>query len=270
MHRLRFKDFKSLKQFDFCYICGEFLRHKKNNSSSGNAPDDRNDDHVPPKSVFLPQNRNLALTLPAHRKCNESYSITDEQLAELFRVSRLGSGHGKCKTISFEIKPEIGSGSSVTIDINPIVARWARACHAAIYRRPLAHITGFRAVTPMYEVVESSDGTGVSPNLDQDRLFSGLLRANFLSDNFDSIEAWGGSFRYRCVWTKLDPPVCTDVCVFGVQLLDWNRFDSVRPWSPRGCFGFYVPPNGRPHDATSSVRFDSTDVPLIVRDPFSA
>jgi hypothetical protein len=57
------------RQLDFCYMCGKpFI---------DDNPSTR--DHVPPKSIFLAEDRDWPLILPAHEHCNSEYSFSDEQ-----------------------------------------------------------------------------------------------------------------------------------------------------------------------------------------------
>lgn len=50
-----------------CYICGQPV-----------ALAERDLDHVPPKSLFNPEDRQHLITLPTHRACNQSFAKDDE------------------------------------------------------------------------------------------------------------------------------------------------------------------------------------------------
>lgn len=50
-----------------CYICAEPI-----------APEDRDKDHVVPKGLFNPEDRDNLITLPTHQSCNQSFAMDDE------------------------------------------------------------------------------------------------------------------------------------------------------------------------------------------------
>jgi hypothetical protein len=67
-----------------CYLCCEPITN------------DRTDDHVPPKQLFAPQirrthNLDRLATLPAHGRCNQSYSRDEEYFVATLAPIALGS-----------------------------------------------------------------------------------------------------------------------------------------------------------------------------------
>lgn len=58
---------ENLARPQLCYICAEAI-----------APEDRDVDHVPPKCLFNPEDRQDLMTLPTHRACNQSFAKDDE------------------------------------------------------------------------------------------------------------------------------------------------------------------------------------------------
>ena len=65
---------RRVKELPFCYLCGEKLSEPQN------------DDHVPPTSIFLPDDRNVPLILPTHKKCNNDRSDEDQLIGQLIDI----------------------------------------------------------------------------------------------------------------------------------------------------------------------------------------
>ena len=72
--------FRPVQSLAFCYLCGEgFSEHAE-----------KTRDHIPPKSIFAPEDREPPLILPTHRNCNEAQSGYDEVVGQL-----IAAIHGK-------------------------------------------------------------------------------------------------------------------------------------------------------------------------------
>lgn len=78
-----------------CFICAEPIAHA-----------DRTRDHVPPRNLFLPEDRENLITLPAHRACNESFGKDDEYFQ--LQVSARAYPHPKVRKLWGDLIP--GSG----------------------------------------------------------------------------------------------------------------------------------------------------------------
>src|SRR5438093_1112647 len=116
---------RSAQGLPFCYLCGKPLA------------DPRNDDHVPPSSIFLTADRNFPLTLPTHVKCNSDRSAEDQVIGQL-----IGLLHGKSPKVTHnKLKVKVGEFEDGTpvmavegLDLRAIIRRWIRGFHAALYQ----------------------------------------------------------------------------------------------------------------------------------------
>jgi hypothetical protein len=120
------QDLRRAQAFDFCYLCSApLLPHQQ-----------RDRDHVPPKAVFLPEDRSPPLLLPTHRACNGGENLADEKIGQLIAL-RYGRVPEDPKNRRLEFALGDGHAAVVNCDVDAAVWRWIRGFHAALYGGPL-------------------------------------------------------------------------------------------------------------------------------------
>src|ERR1051326_4894831 len=70
------KQAREVQKLDFCFLCGKLF----DNSSQDLG---KTLDHLPQQAIFAASDKNFPLKVPAHRKCNNDWSKSDEIVAEL-------------------------------------------------------------------------------------------------------------------------------------------------------------------------------------------
>src|SRR5271156_6580819 len=116
------KDFRKVRRLPFCYLCGNTL-----------PEDDVTDgDHVPPKSAFNARDREPALKLKTHRKCNTGFSVADKRVGQ-FIAMRRREEPPPIRDQALTFMSGGGLTAITNLNIDAAVWRWVRAFHAALY-----------------------------------------------------------------------------------------------------------------------------------------
>ena len=189
------KDFRKVNGLPFCYFCGEPF----NNSI------ERTRDHVPPKSIFLPEDRTPPLILNAHNKCNCEQSYADNEIGQLINILHDKIPAKKNKILRFGLyKGDDGTiNSLINLDLEGIIFRWIRGFHAALYHEYLL-IPRLRKVhAPIVSAIK--DGTKIigEPIQGQQLIFVDAIKKNRKAENVDKIISNNGKCKYECVWYKM-------------------------------------------------------------------
>jgi hypothetical protein len=244
------KDFQTVfKSLSFCYLCGKPFQSKK----------DMTRDHVPPSSVFKVADKSPALILPAHKECNREQSIYDEEIGQLIGLLHgkpvdLGKSRLKIGTGNFPDKTQAGV---VPINMKPIIFRWVRGFHAAIYQEFLPAGTKKAIHLPMPSL--KLDGDKVSPLKDilpQQYKMVEVIKKNRAVDRLDRIECRNSECVYECVWDQADNGAW--LCIFALQIYNWKDLGDPVHFIQRGCSGSYM--SQYPINATKGV---SIEIPIL-------
>jgi|SRR5262245_45220128 len=246
------RDFQNVfKSLSFCYLCGKPFQGNK----------DRTRDHVPPSSVFQDTDKSPALILPAHKACNGEWSKYDEEIGQL-----VGLLHGKPVDLK-KSRLKIGTGNFpdktqagvVPINMKPILFRWVRGFHVAIYKEFLPADTKRVIHLPMPSL--KRDGDKVSPLKDilphQYKIVE-VIKKNRAIDRLDRVECRMGKCVYECVWDQLNNGDW--LCIFALQIYNWKDLGDPVHFKQRGCSGSYTTQKSHPSNATKSV---SIEIPIL-------
>ncbi len=222
------QDLRAAWRRDFCYICGEVLSTDQKPSR----------DHVPPTSLFAPEDRDPPLILPTHHDCNMERTRQDELIGQI--VSLL---HGRIP------RPEIMNLPLFAIDRGPgrtprgglhdfpfisIVFRWVRAFHAALNGEFLPDQGGF-----IWAPFVGSDDLHGPPTDDSRgrRFLTQRFKAQAKINRLDRIVCRNGKCEYGCFW--LDDDDGRPSCIFGLRIYEWERLSDPERPPRRGCLGWY-------------------------------
>jgi hypothetical protein len=221
-------------QLEFCYVCGKPFTE--------NNPATR--DHVPPRKIFLEEDRNWPLILPAHRNCNSEYSFSDEQakgLLALLRPSDKPVAPHRTEQVGIVERDSKPAGVLIKgLSLRRIVAKVLRACHAALYHEYLRNEDTNRAVLLPLPIFDPETGD-VDKNelLPQHEMLCNVIKDNRSISNVDKIQAYNGKFRYEAVWGSLDNDKETYFGIFAIDICEWHNLANNVLGSPQGCFGMY-------------------------------
>jgi len=229
---------------DTCYLCGERL-------DDGQATDR---DHVPPKSIFLPEDRKVPLILPAHKKCNQDFSIPDEQTKHL-----VAAIHGKVERLPVRSRAagtivRDGSPTGLLLQgypLHSVVHRIMRGCHMALYGQTLPMDTPHKILTPL-PAFDVETGRPLDDNfLVQHERFCRLLKLQRKIGQVDFIHAYGGKFRFECVCAVSDDGSCNFV-ICAIDIYGWHKLGDQVLGRPQGCIACYqLPKNEVPAGAST-------------------
>jgi len=178
------KDLAALQAMTFCYLCGKEY-----------GPDDEtNRDHIPPKTIFLTEDRNTPLILPACEGCNQDQSQHDEMVGQL--ISFLHRTPPRPEQLRLNIR-----GGRVTQDGSPIafaqnlnleeiVWRWVRGFHAALYGEYLPQNIKKRRVHVPFQrgTVDKDNKISYEPLLPQVAVIVEEIKKNRMTRTLDRIE----------------------------------------------------------------------------------
>lgn len=253
------KDFRGVRRLPFCYLCGDWFVEA----------DVADGDHVPPKAAFNARDREPALKLETHRKCNGSFSVADRKVGQLIALRRREEPP---PVWNQALKFATGGGMAAVTNLNldAAVWRWIRGFHAALYRQPLleAHHT---LRTPFPRADGARGQYVLQPLLEQHKLAVATIKRNRAWNNLDRIVSNRGQLRYECVWCLADDGRSW-LCVFGLDIYDWKDLGHSTAAIPaRGCAGIYsIKDSAAPAGASQSR--DSVIAPINddELDPFEA
>lgn len=225
------KDFQSVRNLPFCYLCGrDFV---EGDLLSG--------DHVPPKATFNARDRQPHLKLQTHKACNESFSVEDKKVAQLIAMRRWeGPSSERDAALEFAVYPGFGAGVT-NLDVDQAVWRWIGGFHAALYRQPL--LTDHRSiVTPLPRADMSTGVPKVRSLRPQHALAVKTIKYNRLTGTLDTIVANNRQLRYECVWAEGDDRDKW-LCLFALDIYDWKDLGSHTAETPaRGLCRLLRPP----------------------------
>lgn len=251
------QDFRQVQTLPFCYVCGrEFV------------PGDSTDrDHVPARKVFHVRDREPAMWLPTHKKCNGEHSGVDQRMTQL-----IGVRWGKALTArdrQLDVKV-FGPATAAVMNLNIdyVVMRWVRAFHAALYREPLQ---GFKhaLVTP-FPTVKRTPITAINPIQGQHLAYVQTIKEQRALRNLDRISSNNRKLTYECVWTQTDGGEVW-LCVFALNLYDWKVLGKTIGQPLRGCAGMYLRESRPPPDTATRKRMTPIIIPNLDQlDPFAA
>jgi hypothetical protein len=199
------KDLRTVQRLPFCYICGDHL-----------LEDDVTDgDHVPAKAAFNARDREPALKLRTHKRCNANLSVDDKKIGQLIALRRRESPPPRRdQALRFMAKRDMVAVTNLNIDT--AVWRWIRGFHAALYREPLIGAR-YSIRTPFPRADDIQGQLMLQPLLVQHRLAVATLKRNRAWLNVDRLETNRGQLRYECVWCLSDDGT-TWFCMFGVDI----------------------------------------------------
>jgi hypothetical protein len=252
-------DFRIVQALTFCYLCGGLF----------SQCDSKNRDHVPPKNLFAKADRNLPLLLPTHCDCNSSYKMTDEKIGQLVALKR--SYVPTCienRRLKFKIIPRLGLSAITNLNIDAVVWRWVKGCHAALYREYMVDTDYKSLVTPLMRAEIVQAGFIISPILPQHYLIVKEIKINRALSNVDSIRSNNNKFVYECIWVQSDNKEAW-ACFFAIDIYGWSDLCSEKLRLRRGCFGLYILPEGKAPEKASKAKTSHLIIPnLSPLDPF--
>ena len=262
------QDFRTVQKLPFCYLCCEHFK----------PGDDINRDHMPPSALFEQEDRDVPLILPTHVECNAREHVSDEIIGQF--VSLI---HGRpSKRGRRPLDATVGqiAGKPITLirglSINRLIRRCVRGFHAALYHESLPSDTS-NVFHPPLRGGDLDGDTGQPTDevqamlvgdqgVGQHARFSTVLKQNRIAGNTDTVVSRNGKCVYECVWSKLDNG--TPICIFGLKIYEWQQFDQLAGYPPRGCVGIYWPTTGRPKIATRETELEFPFSNNDALDPF--
>lgn len=240
----------------FCYYCGVDFA----------ATDQVNDDHVPPSSVFLPDDRNFPLLLPTHYDCNHGEHLVDQAVGQLVGILHARAPRKEHNRLAVyaghdtDRQPVAAVGG---FDLPRIVRRWISGFHAALYLEPLRCDGQFMTILPLATGDLDTGRIDEVPAIAYELVRA--IRTN-RSKGLDRIVTRSGKCTYECVWLESDDGRW--FCAFALDVYRWAELGDTARFGRRGCFGMYVPTDGQVSlGATRGLRpgDEQVETPL---DPF--
>ena len=254
------KALQNCGKLGFCYLCGKPFQ----------SGDDHDRDHVPPKAIFLPEDRIGPLILPTHSACNQGESVGDEL------VSQLVSAHHKklprqeqmrLKFIGGRLKPD-GEPIAFTENLNLVgnIWRWVRGFHAALFGELLPKTNRYSVHPPFPSGRKENDQLTRDPILLLLSLVPEVIKKNRIAKNLDILTCYNGKCHYESVFVRADND--EPMCFWALRLYDWERLADQRWAASRGCIGGYHPPAGIPENASKGTKLDFPFPNTDPLDPF--
>lgn len=237
------KALRNVSSFKFCYLCGKEF-------GDGDKLDK---DHVPPENIFAKEDRNPPLKLLSHESCNNIRSDDDQIIGQLVSLVR-GKAPPERQTLLDISKVTLGdmrgTGILQNVVLEPIVRRWIRGFHAALYKSYLSPESTFSTVLP-FPVGKMVNGfASISPIPESAYAFTHSILVALQNDVFDSIVTCNGKMQYICIWTQSDHGRW--ICVYALNLYEWSDLGDIHNFDKRGCTGMYAMASGE-HPSTAST-----------------
>ena len=224
--------FRTVRNLSFCYLCGKPFT----------AADIKSRDHVPPKSIFAPIDRE-PLLLPTHVACNNSFELIDEKIGQLIALRYGKVPSPEHRRLKFTFSPtDINLGAVTNVNVVAAVWRWIAGFHSALYREPAIGIQG-SVVTPFPMGRNINGRIVVAPIRPQHEIFVRTIQLNRLKKNLDRIQCNKGKLIYGCVWCQSDNNGPW-LAMFALDIYDWKELGRTADFSARGCAGYYIMPSG--------------------------
>lgn len=228
------RDFRAVQSLPFCYLCAQTFA----------AGDDKNRDHVPPKTVFAKKDR-IPLILPTHTACNGQYKLIDEKMGQVIGLKR---GYIPSDPKNRHLKYRTFQGGRFTavvnVDIHGAVWRWIVGFHAALYREPLSMPVRGSLVLPFPSARNHPTDMKIDPVRPQHAMFVRLIKESRRRGKVDRIVTNAGTMTYECAWIRMDGGGSW-ICMFALDVYAWKDLGDPR-LGERGCAGFYVAPSSLP------------------------
>jgi hypothetical protein len=254
------KELRRVGSLPFCYLCGKVFE----------VGDARNRDHVPPEAIFAKEDRTPPLILPTHSACNERQSADDEVIGQLVAVV-----HGKRpRSEDLRLRTRVYATDQFSepmlgllgTRLEPIIWRWVRGFHSALYSRYLPPETKHVIHPPFWRASQTDGELHVHGPLPQEAIFVELLKRNRLTRTMDRVVTCNGKCVFECTWEQSDQG--RRFCLFALRLYDWERLGD-RKLPQRGCMGIYSPNDGKPPEATTATRLEFSPPNTRMLDPFA-
>lgn len=252
-------DFRKVQELPFCYLCGLTFTDR-----SG-----QNRDHVPPKAIFAKADRTPPLILPVHEACNKAWSDRDKVVGQLLAVQ-----HGRVPTqrdvhLQIQVNQPSETGPPMAlltgINLHPVIARWVRGFHAALYGQPLPNDTPNNIHSPFPELKPTGSAFVTAPIPEQHRIFVEVIKQNRTAKRLDRIECYNRKCVYECTWEQMDNQAWA--CFFAIQVYNWRALGEQHYAEPRGCVGWYQPSTGLPPGATCGISRVEPAIPFTNGEP---
>ena len=227
-------DLQKARSLGLCYLCGRPFAEGERRSR----------DHVPPRTVFATAHREPALVLPTHRKCNVGQSQRDEVIGQLVALLHGKAPRAERLRLAFDLFSVDGNPAPLAglreIPVGPIIWRWVRGFHAALYGESLPDCGGY--IFPPFPT-STARGRRFVPDREAGRVtLTDAFKQHRHIGRTDQIVCNGSQCEYGCVWLKMDDGRL--FCLFGLRLYNWQDLGDQR-FGKRGCIGYYqcaIPP----------------------------
>lgn len=200
-------------------------------------------DHCPPKGLFAPDHRtNFPVILPTHRTCNNQWHGVDDLtgiLTDALHSRRKSQDESVTKRLAAYWLPFNGAHAAAVSNV-PLAAiglRIVRGMHALLYKTYLPLETRNSIHVPL-PAANLETGESERP-LDQAFVFSGAIRKALLTGSADSIIAYGGNFRYACVWDRFNSGI--PFCIFAFDIYMFHYLSPAVTNFPKCFVGMYIP-----------------------------
>ncbi len=234
------RDARAVKKLPFCYVCGNAFENLEAVT----------DDHVPPQTAFLPEDReNFPLILPTHKGCNHTFSTEDEVFGQL-----IGLGHeiekGQDRLKIYDGSDTVGNTFALLgdLDLHGAIQRWVMAFHAALYQEPLPPLTKFSTQTPFPSGTSVNGMVIPDPDKPQFRDYAEQVEINAQLGLVDRISANNGNLHYQCCWQQSDDGPW--LAFYKLDIYAWSKLGDSKNFGSRPCVGAYATPGHLPALAT--------------------
>lgn len=219
---------RTVQRLPFCYLCGTPFKEG----------DDCDRDHVPPETIFLPEDRE-PLILRTHRVCNGSYNKVDELIGQLIALRYGKVPPRRNRHLRIQVSPDLERGAVTNINIDQAVWRWVAGFHAALYKESLFHSSMRSLVVPFPKGQNRNGKVIIDPLLPQHPFFVEQIKTNRACNNLDRVVSNKGKMRYECFWMQVDGNGSW-MCIFALDIYDWKDLGRTPGHPARGCAGCYV------------------------------